>query len=86
MGFSGCGPQAPELSSCGTGLFGMWDLSSLIKPCPLHWMTDSQPLDQQGSPNTVFSFNVGEGVVKYGPHISSTNHLEGNLTICNKGL
>ena len=28
--------------------------------------------------------NVGEGVVKYDPHIDSTNHLEGNLTICIK--
>ena len=35
-------------------LQGMWSLPRPgSSPCPLHWQVDSQPLDHEGSPNTI---------------------------------
>ena len=56
---SSCGLRSLEhkLSSCGTQaqlLCGMWDLPGPgIKPMPLHWQADSQPLCHQGSPSSM---------------------------------
>ena len=65
-GFSCCGPWALEHKgsvdmawglSCPTAVGILLDQGS--NWCPLHWQTDSQPLDQQGSPKcSPFFFSV----------------------------
>ena len=44
------GLSCPEAS----GIF----LDQGLNPCPLHWQTDSSPLDHQGSLALVFDFKV----------------------------
>ena len=60
-GFSSCRAWALRqlgFSSCGTWAQlprSLWDLPGPgIEPVSLHWQTDSQPLDHQGSPLLAF--------------------------------